>query len=65
MNAERLNAKADALGEDRADQLRDQLMAADLPHGVRAELSGEGVTLIGKNLRRRMLDDARLRNFGR
>ena len=65
MNAERLNAKADAVGEDRADQLRDQLMAADLPQGVRTERSGNGVTLIGKNLRRRMLDDARLRNFGR
>lgn len=65
MNADRLNAKADALGERRAEQLREQLMAADLPQAVRAERSGEGVTLIGKNLRRRMLDDARLRNFGR
>ena len=65
MNAGRLNAKADALGERRAERLRDQLSAADLPQGVRAERSGEGVTLIGRNLRRRMLDDARLRNFGR
>jgi hypothetical protein len=65
MNAERLNAKADALGARRAEQLRDQLMATDLPQGVRAERSDEGVTLIGKNLRRRMLGDAQLRSFGR
>lgn len=65
MNTERLMAKADALGARRAEQLRDRLMATDLPHGVRAERSDEGVTLIGKNLRRRMLDDAQLRSFGR
>jgi hypothetical protein len=29
------------------------------------ERSGDGVCLIGKNLRRRMLDDPQLRNFGR
>lgn len=65
MNAERLMAKADALGARRAEQLRDRLMATDLPQGVRAERSDEGVTLIGKNLCRRMLDDAQLRSFGR
>ena len=65
MNADRLNAKADALGEHRAEQLRDQLTAANLPQGVRMERSDGGVILIGKNLRRRMLDDAVLRNFGR
>ena len=65
MNTDRLTAKADFLGERRAEQLRDQLMATDLPQGVRAERNGEGVTLIGRNLRRRMLDDAQLRNFGR
>ena len=65
MNAERLKAKAAAMAERRAEQMREQLMAAELPQGVHAERSGEDVTLIGKNLRRRMLEDARLRNFGR
>ncbi len=65
MNAERLMAKADALGDRRAEQLRDQLSATDLPQGVRAERSEDGVTLVAKNLRRRMLDDAVLRSFGR
>jgi hypothetical protein len=46
-------------------QISDRLMATDLPQGVRAERSDEGVTLVAKNLRRRMLDDAQLRNFGR
>lgn len=65
MNADRMNAKAEALGDRRAEQLRDQLIKENLPQGVRAERSGEGVTLIGKNLRRRMLNDPVLRSFGR
>jgi hypothetical protein len=65
MNAERLKAKADVLGAARVQQISDRLMATDLPQGVRAERSDEGVTLVAKNLRRRMLDDAQLRNFGR
>lgn len=65
MNTDRMNAKADVLAERRAEQRRDQLMATDLATGVRIERSDGGVTLIGRNLRRRMLDDARLRNFGR
>jgi hypothetical protein len=36
-----------------------------LPQGVRAERSDEGVILVAKNLRRRMLNDAILRSFGR
>ncbi|MFN5129416.1 MAG: hypothetical protein ACK519_04355 [Sphingomonadaceae bacterium] len=65
MNADRLTAKADVLGAARVQQISDRLMATDLPQGVRAERSDEGVTLVAKNLRRRMLDDAQLRNFGR
>ncbi|MFN3620885.1 hypothetical protein [Sphingorhabdus sp.] len=65
MNTDRMNARAGVLAERRAEQLRDQLMATDLATGVRIERSDGGVTLIGRNLRRRMLDDARLRNFGR
>lgn len=65
MNTDRLKAKADALGAARVEQISDRLMATNLPQGVRAERSGDGVTLVAKNLRRRMLDDAQLRNFGR
>lgn len=65
MNADRLTAKADVLGAARVQQISDRLMATDLPQGVHAERSDEGVTLVAKNLRRRMLDDAQLRNFGR
>ena len=65
MNADRLTAKADVLGAARVQQISDRLMATDLPQGVQAERSDEGVTLVAKNLRRRMLDDAQLRNFGR
>ena len=65
MNAERLKAKADALGAARVQVVSAKLMAVDLPQGVRAERSDEGVTLVAKNLRRRMLDEAQLRSFGR
>jgi len=65
MNAGRMQAKADALGEKRAALVRDQLMTAAVPHDVRLERVDDGICLIGKNLRRRMLDDTRLRNFGR
>ena len=65
MNTDRLKAKADAVGAARVEQISDRLMATDLPQGVRAERNGDGVTLVGKTLRRRMLDDAQLRNFGR
>ncbi|WP_397603321.1 hypothetical protein [Sphingorhabdus sp.] len=65
MNGDRLTAKADVLGAARVQRISDRLMVADLPQGVRAERSDEGVTLVAKNLRRRMLDDAQLRNFGR
>ena len=65
MNADRLTAKADVLGAARVQQISDRLMATDLPQDVHAERSDEGVTLVAKNLRRRMLDDAQLRNFGR
>lgn len=65
MNRERLKAKAESLGDSRVAQICDQLMATDCPLGVRLERTEDGVCLIGKNLRRRMIDDARLRSFGR
>lgn len=65
MNADRINAKAAALGEHRVDGLCQQLMRAPRPAGVDVERSGDGICLVGKNLRRRMLYDPQLRNFGR
>lgn len=65
MNTDRFKAQAAALGERRADDIRDQLMQAPRPVGVELERSGDGICLIGKNLRRRMVDDPQLRNFGR
>ena len=65
MNADRINAKAAALEERRVEGLCDQLMHAQRPAGVDVERSGDGICLVGKNLRRRMLDDPQLRNFGR
>mgnify|MGYP006149260057 FL=1 len=65
MNADRITAKAAALGKRRVDALCDQLMHAPRPAGVNVERSGDGICLVGKNLRRRMLDDPQLRNFGR
>ena len=65
MNADRINAKAAALGERRVEGLCDQLMHVPRPAGVDVERSGDGICLVGKNLRRRMLNDPQLRNFGR
>jgi hypothetical protein len=65
VNADPINAKAAALGERRVDGLCDQLMHVPRPAGVNVERRGDGICLVGKNLRRRMLYDPQLRNFGR
>ena len=65
MNTDRIKSKAAAVAERRADDICDRLMHAPRPAGVDVERSGDGICLVGKNLRRRMLDDPQLRNFGR
>lgn len=65
MNTDRMKAKAAALGERRVDALCQQLMHAPRPAGVDVERSSDGICLVGKNLRRRMLYDPQIRNFGR
>ncbi len=65
MNSDRINAKAAALAERGANDICDRLMRAPRPAGVDVERHGDGICLVGKNLRRRMLDDPQLRNFGR
>jgi hypothetical protein len=43
----------------------DRLAQTPPPPGVMVEASADGLTLTGKRLRRRMLTDPKLRNFGR
>lgn len=43
----------------------DRLANTSTPHGVTIEATDNGITLTGKRLRRRMLGDPNLRNFGR
>lgn len=65
MSLERLTAHGDIIGEKAAVQARDQILArADTAQGVSAEPVEGGIALTGKGLRRRMLDDPQLRNFG-
>lgn len=65
MNSDRITAKAAAVAERRADDICDRLMQSPRPAGVDVERRADGICLVGKNLRRRMLDDPQLRNFGR
>lgn len=62
---ERLTARGAALGAEAAQQIGDNLLSAPLPSDVHAEPVGGGVRLSGRRLRRRWVDDTRLRNFGR
>jgi hypothetical protein len=63
---EALASRADAIGERAAIRTRDQIMAdAQLPGDVQIEAVGDGIILSGRRLRRRMIDDAWLRNFMR
>ena len=62
---ERLQAAA----EKRADRLLmrviARLAARPVPPDVEVKASADGVELTGRRLKRRMIDDADLRNFGR
>lgn len=59
-----LEARAEHLGQRAATQVRDRIIRrADLPRDVRVEAVDGGIAITGKRLRRRMIDDAALRNF--
>lgn len=62
---ERLQAAA----ERRADRLLIRVIARlasrPVPSGVEVRARNDGVELSGEGLKRRMIDDADLRNFGR
>ncbi len=60
----RVEARADAIGQRAvADSVQRILRRAKPPRDVTLEAVGGGVTITGKRLRRRMIDDPRLRNF--
>jgi len=60
-----LKAKADKVGEAAVARVIARLIAdARLPRDVRIDAQQHRIILTGKALRRRRLDDPRLRNFG-
>jgi hypothetical protein len=66
MSLEGLAGRADAIGERAAMCARDQIMLdAQLPSDVKIETGRDGIILSGRRLRRRMIEDSRLRNFAR
>lgn len=63
---ERLKARAARTGQVAALAVIARLARnAVLPRDVRVDTSEDGLTLSGRGLRRRMLDDPRLRGIGR
>lgn len=44
---------------------KERLFETPVPPGVTAQVGDDGIILSGRNLRRRMLTDPHLRNFGR
>jgi hypothetical protein len=62
---ETLTPAADRRAAKAVQRQIDQLAKAATPPGVRVEANDTGVVLTGKRLRRRIIDDPQLRNFGR
>jgi hypothetical protein len=62
---ERLSTRAARLAEDVKDKTIADIAARPVPAGVSATATPDGVTLSGKRLRRRFLNDPALRNFAR
>lgn len=62
---ERLSAAADRKADRLLMRAIHRLARAELPKGVEAEASENGVHLSGRRLRQRMIDDVQLRNLGR
>ena len=61
---EKLIAAGEHRAVDKVNRTITHLTAIPTPPGVTAEPIDGGVLLTGKGLRRRMLDDPKLRNFG-
>jgi phage terminase large subunit-like protein len=62
---EKLHSAAERRAADAVTRQIDRLVRTATPPGVTAEATDGGIVLSGKNLRRRILSDANLRNFGR
>ena len=62
---EKLTNPGDRLAADAVAQTITRLANTPTPIGVAAEAIEGGVSLTGKGLRRRMIDNPQLRNFGK
>jgi hypothetical protein len=62
---EKLTAAAERRANDAVKRQIDRLAQTPTPSGVSVDATAGGIILTGKNLRRRMLTDPSLRNFGR
>jgi hypothetical protein len=62
-------ARLEAHGRAAAERLRRRAIArivqAPAPPGVLLEAGDTGVTLVGRNLRMRLIEESQLRSFGR
>lgn len=62
---ERLQQAADRKADRLLMRVIHRLAQSETPKGVEIEPLDDGVRLSGRSLKRRMIDDAQLRNFGR
>lgn len=62
---ERLQAAASRKADRLLVRIIRRLASRPVPPGVEIKALPDGVELSGKRLKRRMIDDAELRNFGR
>ena len=60
---DRLLSRSTDLARARVTLISDQLAKVELPRGVLVEPIDGGIALSGKRLRRRIVDDVRLRSF--
>ncbi len=60
---DRLLARSAELTRTRVAKVSDQLTKVELPRGITIERIDSGIRLSGKRLRRRIVDDVRLRSF--
>jgi hypothetical protein len=61
---ERLQAAADRRADQLLMRVIHRLATRPVPPGVEVKALSDGVELSGKRLKRRMIDDPSLRNFG-
>ncbi len=64
MRLSQIEARAEEIGRRAAANARDRIVrGADLPNGVAIQAINGGIAITGKRLRRRMIDNPKLRNF--